>query len=181
MERNDRRRAKSKRKDRAVAPRLPKYSNLTTREKSAYERTAKLVSELRRGKGAYTELLRRYHLNTRTARKHAGRSLLGGERGRRVRASKSDSLVRELFFPTGWGDVLRPVRGSKAASKLSDYYNDREKLLGKELSPAEFEAKWRGIRIAGRELFANADRIFQMEEADVLKIDDLYGSVGSAE
>src|SRR6266567_3109256 len=174
MERNDRRRAKSTRRGRAVTPRLSKYSNLTVREKSAYERTAKLVSDLRRGKGPYTELLRRYHLNTRTARKHAGRSLLGGKRGRRVRASKSDRLVRELLFPTGLGDVPRVVRGSEAASTLSDYYQDREKLLNNELTAVEFEAKWRGVSIARRELFANADRILQMGEADVLKIADLY-------
>jgi hypothetical protein len=178
----------SKRKPRASrrspprrAGRRPTYSSLTVREKSAYERTAKLVSDLRRSKGSYTELLRRYHLNTRTARKHAGRSLLVGKRGRRVRASKSDRLVRELFFPTGLGDVPRLVRGSEAASKLSDYYQDRERLLNNELTAEEFEAKWRGVSIARRELFANADRIFQMEEADVLKIEDLYGSVGSAE
>jgi hypothetical protein len=39
---------------------------------------------------------------------------------------------------------------------LSDYYNDREKLLRGKLSAAKFEAKWRGMRIAGKEVFADA-------------------------
>jgi len=109
------------------------------------------------------------------------RSLLGGKRGSRVRARKSDRLVRELLFPTGLGDVPRLVRGSEAASTLSDYYQDRDKLLNDELTAEDFEAKWRGVSIARGELFANAARILQMAEADVLKIEDLYASVGSAE
>jgi hypothetical protein len=160
---------------------MKRYSNLTEREKGTYRRVLSFFSDLRGGKGSYSALLRKHHLDGRTVRKYLGRNLLGGKRGGPVRASKTDMLVRELKFPTGWGDVPRLVRGSKAASKLSDYYNDREKLLKNKLSPAEFEAKWRHVRIGRRELFANADRIFQMEEADVLKIDDLYGSVGSAE
>jgi hypothetical protein len=160
---------------------MKRYSSLTAREKAAYGRSIDLLYDLRHGEGPYTKLLRKHHLDTRTARRHLGRNLLGGTRGKRVRASKTDMLVRELVFPTGWADVPRLVRGSKAASKLSDYYNDREKLLKNELSPTEFEAKWRGVRIARRELFANADRILQMAEADVLNIEDLYASVGSAE
>jgi len=181
MKRNSKRRAKSKDATRVVTLRPPRYSTLTVREKAEHGRSVDLLYDLRHGEGPYTKLLRKHRLSTRKAHRYLGANLLGGTRGMRVRASKSDRLVRELFFPTGLGDVPRLVRGSEAASKLSDYYNDREKLLGDELSPAEFEAKWRGVRIARRELFANADRIFQMEEADVLKLEDLYGSVGSAE
>ena len=181
MKGKNNRRTKPQKSGGIVKRRSPDYSSLSLREKDAYARSVDLHYDLLHGEGPYTKLLRNHHLGTRTARRYLGRNLLGGTRGKRIRASKTDMLVRELMFPTGWGDVPRLVRGSKAASKLSDYYNDREKLLKNELSPAEFEAKWRGVRIARRELFANAARILQMAEAEVLKLEDLYASVGSAE
>jgi hypothetical protein len=154
------------------------YSILTEREKATYDRTTNLITDLRRGVGSYTELLRKHHLGSRTARKYAGRDLLGGGRGKPVRASKADRRVRDLKFPKRFGDVPIRTRSSRVATKLSDYYNDREKLLRGKLSMAEFEAKWRGVRIAGEEVFADAPAILEMAEADVLKLDDLYGSIG---
>jgi len=142
-----------------------------------YKSAVSLLTDLRASKGPYHALLRKHHLSSQRAHEILGSNLLGGVRGRRVRASKSDRLVRELLFPTGLGDVSRLVRGSKAASKLSDYYNDRDKLLRGKLGVADFEAKWRGVRIAGKAVFADARAILEMADADVLKMDNLYASV----
>jgi len=155
-----------------------RYSSLTARQKDAYRRTANLVSDLRRGEGPYTALRRKHHLDARTARKHAGRNLLGGTRGKPVRASKADRMVRDLLFPMPSGDVPIRTRSSRDATKLSDYYNDREKLLRGKLGVADFEAKWRGVRIAGQELFADAPAILEMADADILNLENLYSSVG---
>jgi hypothetical protein len=178
MKRNDRRRAKSKGRGRAVTPRSSKYLNLTAREKATYDRTTNLVTDLRRGEGSYTELLRKHHLGSRTARKYAGRDLFGGTRGKPVRASKADRRVRDLMFPQSSGDARVRTRSSRDATKLSDYYNDRDKLLRGKLGVADFEAKWRGVRIAGQEVFADAAAILGMAEADVLKMENLYASLG---
>src|SRR5262245_8670720 len=51
------------------------------------------------------------------------------------------------------GDVLEPVRGSVAATRLSKYYLDRAELLGGDMSIEGFEAKWRDVRIDGRKVF----------------------------
>jgi hypothetical protein len=51
-------------------------------------------------------------------------------------------------------------------------------LLRGRFRADRFELKWRGKEIASRELFADADAIFQMQDADVLKVDNLYGSTG---
>jgi hypothetical protein len=163
---------------RVVKPRSPRYSSLTARQKAAYERTASLVSDLRRGEGSYTELLRKHRLGSRTARKYAGRDLLGGTPSRRVRASKADRLGRELMFPTPSGDVPVITRSSRDATKLSDYYHDRDNLLRGKLSAESFEAKWRGVRIAGQEVFADAPAVLEMADANVLKMEHLYASVG---
>jgi hypothetical protein len=169
----------SKRKgaNRLVKQRSMRYSTLKARAKAAYDRTTNLITDLRRGKGSYTELLRKHHLGSRTARKYAGRDIVG-TRGESVRASKADRRVRDLKFPMPTGDVPIGTRSSRDATKLADYYNDREKLLRGKLSVAKFEAKWRGVRIAGKEVFADAGTILEMADADVLKMEDLYASVG---
>ena len=71
------------------------------------------------------------------------------------------------------------TRSSRDATNLSEYYNDREKLLQGKLAVAKFQAKWRGVRIAGREVLTDVRTIFEMAEADVLKMDSLYASVES--
>jgi hypothetical protein len=79
------------------------------------------------------------------------------------------------------GDIPIRTRSSRDATKLSDYYNDRDKLLGNKMSPEKFEAKWHGVRIAGEDVFADVQAILEMEDADVLRMESLYASVGSAE
>jgi hypothetical protein len=180
MKRDKHRRARSKDIGRTVKRRSVRYSTLTELEKATYDRTTNLVTDLRRGEGSYTELLRRHHLGSRTARKYAGRDLVG-TRGKSVRASKADRRVRDLMFPQSSGDVRIRTRSSRDATMLADYYNDREKLLRGKLGVAKFEAKWRGVRIAGEEVFADAPAILEMADADVLKMENLYASVGSAE
>jgi len=170
--------SKRKRTNWATKRRSLRYSNLNEHERCIYDRTTNLVTDLRRGEGSYTELLRKHHLGSRAARKYAGRDLLGGTPGKRMRASKADRRVRDLMFPQSSGDVRIRTRSSRDATKLSDYYNDGEKLLRGKLRVAEFEAKWRGVRIADEEVFANAATILRMADADVLKMEHLYASVG---
>ncbi len=161
-------------------PRSPQLSTLTPRQKATRERALELLSGLRRGEGSYSKLLRKHRLNTRTARKYLGRNLLGGTRGRPVHASKTDTLVRGRPFPTSFGDVPRLIRGSKAATRLSQFFNDRAKLLHGKMSPKEFEAKWQGVIIQGQETFADANAIFRMANAGELKIEDFYSPLGGA-
>jgi hypothetical protein len=171
--------SKRKSTDRVVKPRSLRYSSLTERQKSSYDRTTNLVTDLRRGEGSYSELLRKLHLGSSTARKYAGRDLVRGTRGTRVRASKADRRVRDLLFPMPSGDVPIRTRNSRDATKLSDYYKDRDKLLRGKLSASDFETKWRGVRAADGELFADASVILGMANADALKVESLYASVGA--
>jgi hypothetical protein len=89
--------------------------------------------------------------------------------------------MRELMFPLSSGDVPARIRGSKAATKLSEFFRDRDKLLRVKLSADDFEAKWRGVRIAGQEVFADAASIFLRADAGDLKVENLYASTGGAE
>ena len=172
----------SSRKSRARQSKRPKmkktksYERLTAPERATYQRALALLSDLRRGVGLYSELLRKHRLRGRTARKYLGRDLIGSTRGKRVRASKSDRRVRQVLFPTSAGDILTRTRNSQDATKLSEYFHDRDMLLRGKLRAYEFECKWRGMHVAGRELFTDTNGIFQMADADVLKVEHLYAS-----
>jgi hypothetical protein len=84
------------------------------------------------------------------------------------------------MFPKSSGDVLVRTRSSRDATKLSEFFHDRDNLLRGELSVDDFEAKWRGVQVAGQELFADTAGIFEMAHADVLKLENLYASTGGA-
>jgi hypothetical protein len=175
--------SRNRRKSRSipvVKRRSPHYSSLTAKERVTYERAVNFLSDLRRGEASYTKLLRKHQLASRTARRYLGRNLLGGTRGTRVRASKSDGLVRELLFPMPFGDIPMLTRSSREATKISNYFQDRDKLLRGKLSAHAFQVKWRGVRIAGREIFTDAAAILSMADADVLKVETLYASTGGA-
>jgi hypothetical protein len=84
------------------------------------------------------------------------------------------------MFPKSMGDVPIRTRSSRDATKLSEFFHDRDKLLRGKLTVEDFEAKWRGVRVAGEELFADAFVILGMADADVLKLENLYASTGGA-
>lgn len=162
-----------------MSKRTPRYASLTAPERATRERTLDLLSDLRAGKGSYRKLLRKHRLGSRTARKYLGPNLLRGANGR-VRASKADRLVRHLFFPMPFGDLPVTTRNSRDASKLSEFFNEREKLLSNKLSARDFERKWRGVHIADQEVFADASEIFRMQNAGILKLENLYASAAPA-
>lgn len=173
------RKAKRKTRRRVVRSRGPRYDSLTARQKSTYEKSVALLFDLRSGENPYAQLLRKHHLGSRTAHKYLGRNLLIGPDGR-VRASKSDRLVRTLLFPMPFGDLPITTRNSRHASKLSEFFNDRDKLLRDKLSARDFEKKWRGVRVAGQEMFADATESFRMQNAGILKLESLYASAAPA-
>jgi len=172
--------AGSRRPGRIVKPRSPRYSSLTAHEKATRERALALLSDLRRGEGSYRALLRKHRLDTRTARRYLGRDLLGGTGGEPVRASKADRRVRDVMFPMSSGDVPIRTRSSQDATKLSEFFHDRDNLLRGKLSADAFQAKWRGVRVAGQEIFADASAILGMADAGELKVENLYASTGGA-
>jgi hypothetical protein len=170
---NSRKKAASRQKGK---PRAPRYSSLTEREKSTYDRTTNLITDLRRGEGPYTKLRRKHHLSSPTARKYAGPDLIGGANGEPVRASKSDKRVRDVWFPKSFGDVPIRTRSSRDATTLSEFFHDRDNLFRGKLSAAEFESKWRGVHVAGQELFSDVIAILDMADGGVLNIENLYAS-----
>jgi len=80
------------------------------------------------------------------------------------------------MFPESSGDVPVRTRNSREATRLSEFFQDRDKLLRGKLRAGEFERKWLGVQIAGQEVFADAAAMFRMAEAGELKVENLYRS-----
>ena len=49
------------------------------------------------------------------------------------------------------------------------------------MSVEEFEGKWSGVQIDGREVPSDGAEVLRMADADIFQIENLYASVGSAE
>jgi hypothetical protein len=178
---SSKRRSKLSRTRKHGTRKTPQYSRLTAKERAAYDRTTNLVTDLRNGVGPYKELLRKHKLSAPTARKYGGHDIIGGTRGKPVRASKTDRRARLLMFPKAVGDVPVLTRSSRDATKLSEFFRDRDKLLHGDLSAEDFETKWQRVEVAGQEVFAHSAAVLEMADADVLKLEHLYASTGGAQ
>lgn len=115
------------------------------------------------------------HVDRRTARKYLGSALLKpAHKGGELHAAKGDRITRNLLFAGVDGALhYKPVRGSKAASELSVYFSElRAALRNHKLT--EFEAHWKGAKIGGRKVLADAAKIQELADAGLLKFETLY-------
>jgi len=85
----------------------------------------------------------------RTIKRYAGSALVQDRPGGRIRATKSDRLVRYLQIPGPDGPIEISVRGSKAASEVANYKAAVNRFLRGERNAL---AGWHGKKIAGVEL-----------------------------
>jgi hypothetical protein len=95
-------------------------------------------------------------------------------RGDRVHVSKGDRITRHLLFAGAAGSLdYTPIRGSKAARELSQYFSElRHALRTRTLT--EFEAHWNGVKIDGKEVLADATKIQELAHAGELRFESLY-------
>lgn len=151
-----------------------RYSELTPRQKSAYDRASRVLARMRKGE-SFRDATDAEHIDRRTARKYLGRDVLG-ESGERLRPAKGDRRVRELQFLTdgarGYETVA--IRGKKDANLASIYSNDVGKLIHGKMSESDFQRKWLGVRIGKKTVLADIERIREMVSAGEIKIDSLY-------
>jgi hypothetical protein len=145
------------------------------RETEARERALAALARMRREGRSLRAAATAEGTSPGTVKRYVG-SALRQEPGGHYRPTPRDRIVRELLFPMASGDLPVRTRSSQDATMLSEFFHDRDKLLRGELSSNSFEEKWRGKRVAGRELFADAAEILRMGEADVLPLESLYAS-----
>jgi hypothetical protein len=133
-------------------------------ESEARNRALRALNAIRHGVSP-SRAARENGLSFRTLRKYAGSALVQKRPGGRIRATKSDHLVRYLQIPGVDGPVEISVRGSNAASKVAKYKAAVNRFLrgdGKALDP------WHQKTIGGVTLITAGDVLIDQEDKGLL-------------
>ena len=112
-------------------------------------------------------------VTNRTIKRYIGSALMQDRPGGRIRATKSDRLVRYLQIPGPDGPRDVTVRGSKAASEFAKYKAAINRLLRGD---SHAMAKWHGKRIAGIELITDTKTLVEQARKEILPY-SLYRSL----
>jgi hypothetical protein len=147
-------------------------SSLTERSQSARDRAFSALSSMRHG-SSLSRAARENGVTVRTIQRYVGRALLQSRRGGRIRAAKTDRLVRYLQIPGPNGPQEIKVRGSKTATEVAKYKAAVNRFLRGDRNAL---ARWHGKRIAGIELITAESTLKSLAVKDLLPY-SLYRSV----
>jgi hypothetical protein len=137
---------------------LPKKSD------TARGRSLKTLWAVRQGE-IFSKAARYNGVTTRTVRRYVGSALVQDRPGGRIRATKSDRLVRYLQIPGPDGPREITARGSKVASEFARYKADVNRLLRGDRHAMD---KWKGRKIAGVELVTDPKTLIEQARKDLL-------------
>jgi hypothetical protein len=139
---------------------------------AARERALKALSAMRRG-DSLSRAARENGVTRRSIKRYAGSALVQDRPGGRIRATKSDRLVRYLQIPGPDGPRDITVRGSKAASEFAHYKGAINRLLRGDRNAM---ADWHGKKIAGIELITDTKILVEQARKEILPY-SLYRSL----
>jgi hypothetical protein len=142
------------------------------RQKEARSRALRALSAMRQG-ASISKAGRENGVTPRTIKRYAGSALVQDRPGGRIRATKSDRLVRYLQIPGTDGPRDVNVRGSKAASEFANYKAAINRLLRGDRNAM---AAWHGKTIAGIELITNTTTLVEQARKELLPY-SLYRSL----
>ena len=134
------------------------------RSDAARERALKALWAMRQG-DSLAKAARDNGVTIRTVKRYVGSALVQDRPGGRIRATKSDRLVRYLQIPGPGGPREITVRGSKTASQFAKYKADINRLLRGDLHAM---TKWHGKKIAGIELITDPTVLFEQARKEIL-------------
>ncbi len=154
---------------------VPRSHDLTPKQLAAKDRSLQALGKMKHEKWSLNKATKWARVDKRTARKYLGSALLEPEhKGGQLRAAKGDKITRILLFAGADGSLgYKPIIGSKAASELSDYFKELKAALH-DRKLTEFEARWKGAKISGKEVLADAAKIQELADAGLLKFETLY-------
>lgn len=145
-----------------------------SRKSGARERALKALSAMRRG-DTLSKAARDNGVSIRAVKRHVGSALVQERPGARIRAKKSDRLVRYLQIPGPDGPRDITVQGSKKASEFAKYKADINRLLRGERNAM---AKWHGKKLTGIELIADPKILIDQARKEILPY-SLYRSLSA--
>jgi|SRR5271166_450320 len=139
-------------------------SRLSERSFAARERSIRALWDMRHG-ASPAQAARDNSVTTRTIKKYVGGALLQDRPGGRIRATKSDRLVRYVQIPGPSGPIEIRVRGSKQATDAAKYDAAVNRFLRGDLKAL---APWHGRKIGGVELITAGPAIKGLAQEELL-------------
>jgi hypothetical protein len=139
-------------------------SKLSERSFGARDRALHALWDIRRG-SSFAQAARDNGVTRRTIKKYVGAALVQDRRGGRLRATKTDRLVRYVQIPGPLGPVEIKVRGSKQATDAAKYSAAVSRFLRGDLYAL---ASWHGKRIGGVELITSGPALKGLAQEEFL-------------
>jgi hypothetical protein len=154
--------------------RMTKRKSVRQNEKRAQARQRALgaLTDMRHGI-SMSRAARNNGITIRTMKRYVGAALRQDRPGGRIRARKSDRLLRFLQLPGKDGPIDIAARGSKQAKEISKYKAAVNRFLAGDGSAL---APWRGKKIAGVELITDKEILKNLAHKDLLPY-SLYRSL----
>jgi hypothetical protein len=142
------------------------------RENEARIRAFRALTAMRQG-ASISRAGRENGITPRTIKRHVGAALRQDRPGGRIRATKSDRLLRYLQIPGPNGPIDITARGSKQATEISRYKAAVNRFLSGDPNAL---VPWRGKKIAGIELITQKEILKSLAHKDLLPY-SLYRSL----
>lgn len=145
---------------------MPKRStsHLSQSRNLARDRALAALAAIRRGT-TLSRAAKENGVSPRTVKRYAGAALIQSHTGGRIRATKSDRLIRYLQIPGRFGPIDIAVRGSEAASEVARYKAAVNRLLRGDANAMD---DWHGKKIQGIELITSTDILIDLAHKDLL-------------
>jgi hypothetical protein len=141
-----------------------KPASLSERSFAARDRALHALTDMRHG-ASPRQAARDNGVTVRTIKKYVGSALVQDRPGGRLRATKSDHLIRYLQIPGPFGPVEIKVRGSKQARDAAKYDAAVGRYLGGDLRAL---APWHGKKIGGVELVTAGPSVKDLAQKELL-------------
>lgn len=142
------------------------------REKEARVRALRALAAMRQG-ASLSKAARDNGVTIHTIKHYVGSALVQDRLGGRIRARKTDRLVRYLQIPGADGPKEITVRGSKAASQFANYKAAINRLLRGDRHAMN---RWQGKSIAGIRLITDPKLLIEQGRKEILPY-SLYRSL----
>ena len=134
------------------------------RENETRIRAFRALTAMRQG-ASISRAARENGITPRTIKRYVGAALRQDRPGGRIRATKSDRLLRYLQIPGPNGPIDITARGSKQATEISRYKAAVNRFLAGD---ANALAPWRGKKISGIELITEKEILKSLAHKDLL-------------
>jgi hypothetical protein len=148
----------------------------------ARSRALHALAKMRKDKLSLAEACRLEHIKPATFRRYVGSAIQQGRPGSRYRVTRADKLRRDLQIPTALGPTSVPIRGSRNATRVSNYLNAVATYLrtGNQSKLKAFDGAKVGPWGRQIELITDPATLSSLAEAGALQLDQLYSAFNAA-